>query len=285
MSLTLSIKRKLFLKLEVVIKMGKFQIDTLIQEKTKTCFVDFKKEHSLKENILNCVACMEYEFKQRVMEQQLCGTYYTKGLALINEFKGKVKAAVLPEKIEPGWLYCVEMNSYSIKLVATWTGKGALQGITDNFVRLSVAAKLLSLKEYSKLYGLHPNSVRQLIRRGYIANPLKQETDWLLSELVVPPLLKKQRPRVRQYEAITPINGYVGKLEFLNGYAYIRIEKDMKNKRYSKITLWKRKMAAMEAPLVMHLEEQEKATLELSLITDQNIIGEDGNAAIYVLAA
>lgn len=265
--------------------MGKFQIDTLIQEKAKTCFVDFKKEHSLKENILNCVACMEYEFKQRVIEQQLCGTYYTKALALIDDFREKVKAAVLPEKIEPGWLYCVEMNSYSIKLIATWTGKGSEQGVTDNFVRLSVAAKLLSLKEYSRLYGLHPNSVRQLIRRGYIANPLKQETDWLLSEIVVPPLLKKQRARVRQYEAITTISGYVGKLEFLNGYDYIRIEKDMKNKRYSKITLWKRKMTEMEVPLVMHLEEQEKATLELTLISDQNIIGEDGNAAVYVLAA
>lgn len=117
--------------------------------------------------------------------------FYGQYLKLVSDFCQLVENTKLLNDLEPMWYYNCEIDDTGASLHLCHV---AMLGVDENenidslyvdedFELVKVNARLLTVEEYAKIYGVTVGTVRQWIRRGKIRTAIKAGSEWRIPEL------------------------------------------------------------------------------------------------------
>ena len=117
--------------------------------------------------------------------------FYGQYLKLVNDFCHIVENTKLFNELEPMWYYSCEIDDTGASLHLCHVGRLEVDEnenidslyVDEDFELVKVNAKLLTVEEYSKIYGVTVGAVRQWIRRGKIRTAIKAGSEWRIPEL------------------------------------------------------------------------------------------------------
>ena len=158
--------------------------------------------------------------------------YYSILENLIGNFRSKLRATVLPNRLEEWWRYTYELSYkgaclYLEHINTVWvedgTGEADQETVDQVFTLISCEARMLTVEDYSKLYGVEPVTVRQWIRRGKLKEAEKIGKEWRISELA--DVNSKASNDYAAYKWIVQLKEIPEEFAFLSDYTSIDIKK------------------------------------------------------------
>lgn len=153
---------------------------------------------------------------------------------LLEKFRFKVRCTKLPDPLNDWWSYSYEITDRGINLLMNffkWThdyGSSYDCSRQEAFVLLEVPARLLTVSEYAKTYGVEAVTVRQWIRRARIRSVIKAGREWRIPELTEAPRERGYCPC--EYRWSEDLTDLPEKYSFLSSFTGIRISQDNKVK-------------------------------------------------------
>ena len=117
--------------------------------------------------------------------------FYGQYLKLVSDFCHMVENTELLNDLEPMWYYNCEIDDTGASLHLCHVGRLEVDendiidciSIDEDFELVKVNARLLTVEEYAKIYGVTVGTVRQWIRRGKIRTAIKAGSEWRIPEL------------------------------------------------------------------------------------------------------
>lgn len=155
---------------------------------------------------------------------------------LLQEFSRKIQySLVLPEPLHDWWCYSYSITVYGIKLnlcYIDWCGTSTGFAFNDyqKFTLLNIPAKMLSVEEYAKKYGVESVTVRQWIRRAKLRSARKVASEWRIPELTSVRLERNYESFVYSWPSKLP--DLPEKFAFLNEFRGILLEKGERGAGY-----------------------------------------------------
>ena len=182
----------------------------------------------------------ELKYRKRELENQSksdtkhSSAYYHILLTLLDHFTEVVKKTVFFEKLEPFWSYSYEISSDGIVLSLShfygvdFDNDHNITGsyCNQDFELIRTPCKMLTIDEYSKLYGIEKVTVRQWIRRGKIRTAKKYGKEWRIPELTDFP---SRGYRFGQYE-IKKEAVFPDEYAFISEYSIVSFRQDDNDK-------------------------------------------------------
>lgn len=210
---------------------------------------------------------------------------------MIKAFMRKVYLTVLPKNLEPWWRYSYEISHKGICLYlehinTIWideeTGETDEETVDQVFPLVRVDARMLTVDEYAKLYGVEQVTVRQWIRRGKLREAEKAGKEWRISELTdVPGRFSAYFEPT--YKWIAELKNIPEGFEFLNDYDSVRIVKRelnvVENGNDYQLFLTSRAVRKDKA-VSMGITENQREALEYYLISNPDVLY-TGNTLVY----
>ena len=217
--------------------------------------------------------------------------YYVVLEDLIKAFMRKVYLTVLPQNLEPWWRYSYEISHKGICLYLEHIGTIWINdenGETDEetvdqvFPLVRVDAKMLTVDEYAKLYGVEQVTVRQWIRRGKLREAEKAGKEWRISELTDVPG-RYTAFTDTTYKWIAELKNLPEGFDFLNKYDSVEIRKREINtvgggKDYYLIL--SSRARKKDDSVAMEISEKQREDLEYYLISNPDVLY-TGNTKVY----
>lgn len=217
--------------------------------------------------------------------------YYAILEEMIKAFMRKVYMTVLPQNLEPWWRYSYEISHKGICLYlehinTLWindeTGETDEETVDQVFPLVRVDAKMLTVDEYAKLYGVEQVTVRQWIRRGKLHEAEKAGKEWRISELAdVPGRFSAFFDTA--YKWIAELKNIPEGFEFLKDYDSVHIVKRELNvieNGYDYQLFLSSRAARKEATVSMGITEKQREALEYYLISNPDVLY-TGNTLVY----
>lgn len=254
-----------------------------------------KAEEVLMRHKIDVKRTLDYHLNALYFTRKGDGFHSTKYYAILEEmikaFMRKVYLTVLPQNLEPWWRYSYEISHKGITLFlehisAMWvdndTGEADEETVDQVFPLVSVDAKMLTVDEYAKLYGVEQVTVRQWIRRGKLREAEKAGKEWRLSELTDVPGRNTAFTEVT-YKWITELKGIPTGFEYLKDYDMVQIVKRELNvveggKEYQ-LVLSSRK-SRKDKYAAIEITEKQREELEYYLISNPDVLY-TGNTKVY----
>ena len=194
---------------------------------------------------------------------------------LFEQFYQDVDSMFLMEPLNDWWGYVisVQMTGISLKLchltmtydnyvtpTEDWPTIGSF--IEDEtYVLHTTPAKLLTLDEFGKSYGVAADTVRQWIRRGKLSNAVKFGNDWRIPEFSI---IKKQSLYSNDYYWENEIPDPPEELPDINSYDNVVIYLNQQKKVWAAKLSCERQNGIDEKEIELDIKQKEK--LELYLI-------------------
>ena len=157
--------------------------------------------------------------------------YYSLLKDLVDNFLDKLDSTVLPHFYYEWWRYSYELSHKGVRLYlehmnSAWlnkeTGEADEETVDQVFQLIACDARMLTVDEYAKLYGVEPVTVRQWIRRGKLREAEKVGKEWRISELTDVPGRRNRYERAA-YKWISQLTDIPGEFPFLSDYTNIEI--------------------------------------------------------------
>lgn len=217
--------------------------------------------------------------------------YYSILEELIKAFMRKVYLTVLPRELEPWWRYSYELSHKGICLFLEHINTIWIEDVTCEpqedtvdqvFPLVSVDAKMLTVEEYAKLYGVEQVTVRQWIRRGKIREAEKAGKEWRISELTDVPGRFNAYAEA-SYKWIVELKGIPAGFEYLKVYDMVTIQKrnpDECNDGKEYQLVLSSRASRRDASVTMEISEKQRETLEQYLISNPDVLY-TGNTKVY----
>ena len=149
---------------------------------------------------------------------------------LLEKFERMVRCTVLPDPLNDWWSYSYEITDGGINLLMnhfSWDhGYGGSYDCRrdETFMLLESPAKLLTVSEYAKVYGVESVTVRQWIRRAKIRSAVKVGREWRIPELAEVP--RERGYRSCQYSWSEALTDLPEKYGFLSAFKGARLWQD-----------------------------------------------------------
>ena len=157
--------------------------------------------------------------------------FYRKLRDLLLELRNKVEKTSLFSKLEDMWEYVIDIYEDKVELrlqhskYVDFDEEGFVRSaaIDSDFCLIQVIPQMLTVEEYSKLYGVTDGTVRQWIRRGKLRSAKKVGGEWLISELAE---LSGRGYARASYRWNRIISDLPEEYQYMNDYQYVHIEQD-----------------------------------------------------------
>ncbi len=162
---------------------------------------EFYKKYALrtKEDVLTEIREAQNQ-KKKIRHKDRSEDFHKRLNALLDTFYEEITSHLLMEPLDNFWGYSFEVRETGITLnlehlmltydfvgkdYPNWWEYSATHTFSrdDGFPILEVKARLLTLEEYGKAYGVEAGSVRQWIRRGKLRSACKFGNEWRVPEL------------------------------------------------------------------------------------------------------
>lgn len=147
-------------------------------------------EKELKEELNNYLAAVKDKKINKLLSVH-SDEFYGQYLKLVSDFSLLVENTRLLNDLEPMWYYCCEIDDTGASLHLCHVDRLEVDeneiidclSIDEDFELVKVNARLLTVEEYAKIYGVTVGTVRQWIRRGKIRTAIKAGSEWRIPEL------------------------------------------------------------------------------------------------------
>jgi len=194
--------------------------------------MEIRDKEGLLKNIVEYLKEIEEEEKT---DTRHSAAYYVRYRELVNRFRQEVEKRTFPEKMNDFWAYDydVKETGITLKLILYYTPdldrNGNIDSLTAEsvFHILQVNAKLLTVEQYARDYGVTTTTVRQWIRRGKIRSAVKAGSEWRIPELAE---VSSRGYQSGQYERTDYLSDLPEKYAFFNEYDFVRFDQDEKNR-------------------------------------------------------
>lgn len=211
--------------------------------------------------------------------------YYRQLEDILKRFMRKLELTVLPHHLEDWWRYTYEISHKGIRLCvehidSMWidadTGEYDEETVDQVFPLISVDAKMLTVDEYAKLYGVEQVTVRQWIRRCKLREAEKAGKEWRISELT--PVPSRGRHETAAYKWISDLTDVPPEFTKIRDYNQIEILKREVNvtKDNPEITAYaslsSRRENSRTERLGLALTDELRERLEYYLISNPDVL-------------
>lgn len=197
--------------------------------------------------------------------------YYHQLKKILADFTERVDKSVLFEHLEDCWYYDIYFNYAGARLSLEHAvphkehcGDHPNYNVNQVYTLVEKAAKLLTVDEYAKLYGVETVTVRQWIRRGKLRTAVKAGREWLIPELTELPQRGYKSAIYMWYEHLRDIPE---EYEFLTKYTTVLINQNRSDKNKYDVTF----AAGGVDPMIKIYDTRQREKLELFLISDPRI--------------
>lgn len=185
-------------------------------------------------------------------------------LEFTRKFMRRVDGTIIPEGLQDGWGYVIEITENSACLYLELTSDVEEDGsysIHESFRLVDLRPKMLSVEDYAYLHEVNVGTVRQWIRRGKLRKAEKIGNEWRIPEFLEP-ITGKYVDGVFIWH--DKLNGLLPEFEFINDYFEIGIsQEDVDVYLVGLIGRGKRKLLRMSG------KDREK--LEVMLISNPDV--------------
>lgn len=238
---------------------------------------------------------LDYHLNALYFTRQDDGFHSAKYYAILEEmikaFMRKVYLTVLPKNLEPWWRYSYEVSHKGICLYlehinTIWindeNGETDEETVDQVFPLVKVDARMLTVDEYAKLYGVEQVTVRQWIRRGKLREAEKAGKEWRISELTDVPGRYTAFTETT-YKWIAELKDLPEGFSFLNDYDSVRIVKRELNvipdgNDYQ--LFLSSRLSRKDATVSMEITDKQREILEYYLISNPDVLY-TGNTKVY----
>ena len=187
---------------------------------------------------------------------------------LIRRFRDEVEEARLFEELEPYWSYTFEIDESGAVLHLEYADSvdfdddGSITSVTvgQDFERLRVNTRLLTVEEYAEVYGVTESAVRQWVRRGKLRSAVKAGKEWRIPELSE---VNNRGYRRGRYKCEPNLSDLPEKYSFIKGCKYITITQSKEDKGKYEVTILSDSVDAK----FMEMDTKEREAFELFLIS------------------
>ena len=196
-----------------------------------------------KEDILERIKEIKNRALREVCEKKSHGPVFYETLnQLVDRFEEAIEKAVLFDAPAGWWSYFIDIETTGMKLVLQhfWDVDFDEEAyvtatfVDQEFEMITVPARVLTVDEYSVLYGVEQVTVRQWIRRGKIRDAMKMGGEWRISELSEVP---SQGYRFGQYRTAEVLHDVPEEYAFLKPNQVISLRQDENVKSIFSISL------------------------------------------------
>ena len=205
--------------------------------------------------------------------------YHVRFRDLVEQFRARVEKCTFPENLDDWWSYTYEVCDTGITLKLSYTESYNLHAddtvsvfIGTEFELLHVRAKLLTVEQYARAYGVTATTVRQWIRRGKIRTAIKQGSEWRIPELAE---IMERGYTGGRYERLEYLTDLPEEYAFFNDYDEVFISQNKEHRELFDLCFC-RNFDVMEVPEAewhnyrkeMQMDRKEREKFELYLIAN-----------------
>lgn len=205
-------------------------------------FKTFKSSHlTTKEELIQSISRRKAKYEQEANTDTMrSSAFYFVLLTLLDHFQKRIEATHFLETLPDWWIYSYDINHQGAALKLEHVSEVTIDekhefsswSTDTSFLLVEVQTKLLTVEQFSQMYGVEQVTVRQWIRRGKLRTASKQGNEWRI------PSLTDIRPRgyeTAQYIWKSPLPDLPAEYEYLNNYRLATFLQDPEDKTHFKI--------------------------------------------------